>query len=67
MIDVAHAQRDVVWWDHWGIPAPTPTAAYEFINYAYEPDSQAQIGGGRAGGADAQRRVEEAFAAATGA
>jgi spermidine/putrescine transport system substrate-binding protein len=35
------------WWDDWVIPvgAPNPTAAYEFINYAYEPENQAQIVG----------------------
>lgn len=35
----------MVWWDHWVVPvgAPNPTAAYEFINYAYEPENQAQI------------------------
>jgi spermidine/putrescine transport system substrate-binding protein len=35
------------WWDDWVIPvgAPNPTAAYEFINYAYEPKNQAQIVG----------------------
>jgi spermidine/putrescine transport system substrate-binding protein len=37
----------MVWWDHWVIPvgAPNPTAAYAFINYAYEPENQAQIVG----------------------
>ena len=101
----------MVWWDHWVIPAgaPNPTAAYEFINYAYEPENQAQIVGWTSavtpvrgvkeifqetdpeaakselifptaeytkncstplsppGGAESKRRVEEAFAAATGA
>jgi spermidine/putrescine transport system substrate-binding protein len=35
----------MVWWDHWVIPvgAPNPTAAYEWINYTYEPENQAQI------------------------
>jgi spermidine/putrescine transport system substrate-binding protein len=35
----------VLWWDNWVIPvgAPNPTAAYAFINYAYEPEHQAQI------------------------
>ncbi len=35
----------MIWWDDWVIPvgAPNPTAAYEFINYAYEPENQAQI------------------------
>ena len=89
--------------------APNPTAAYEFINYAYEPENQAQIVGWTSavtpvrgvkeifqetdpeaakselifpnaeytkncstplsppGGAESKRRVEEAFAAATGA
>jgi spermidine/putrescine transport system substrate-binding protein len=35
----------ILWWDNWVIPvgAPNPTAAYAFINYAYEPQHQAQI------------------------
>jgi spermidine/putrescine transport system substrate-binding protein len=35
----------MVWWDDWVIPvgAPNPTAAYEWINYTYEPQHQAQI------------------------
>ena len=35
----------MVWWDDWVIPvgAPNPTAAYEWINYTYEPKHQAQI------------------------
>jgi spermidine/putrescine transport system substrate-binding protein len=35
----------MLWWDHWVVPvgAPNPTAAYEWINYAYEPEHQAQI------------------------
>ena len=35
----------MLWWDHWVVPvgAPNPTAGYEFINYAYEPENQAQI------------------------
>ncbi len=35
----------MVWWDNWVVPvgAPNPTAAYEFINYTYEPEHQAQI------------------------
>ncbi len=35
----------ILWWDNWVIPvgAPNPTAAYAFINYAYEPKHQAQI------------------------
>jgi spermidine/putrescine transport system substrate-binding protein len=35
----------IVWADNWVIPvgAPNPTAAYEFINYTYEPQNQAQI------------------------
>ena len=37
----------ILWYDNWVIPvgAPNPTAAYEFINYAYEPQNQAQIVG----------------------
>lgn len=37
----------MVWWDHWVVPvgAPNPTAAYEWINYTYEPKHQAQIAG----------------------
>jgi spermidine/putrescine transport system substrate-binding protein len=35
----------ITWADNWVIPvgAPNPTAAYEFINYTYEPENQAQI------------------------
>ena len=35
----------ILWSDNWVIPvgAPNPTAAYEFINYTYEPQNQAQI------------------------
>jgi spermidine/putrescine transport system substrate-binding protein len=35
----------MVWWDNWVVPvgAPNPTAGYEFINYTYEPENQAQI------------------------
>jgi spermidine/putrescine transport system substrate-binding protein len=35
----------MLWWDDWVIPvgAPNPTAAYEWINYTYEPKHQAQI------------------------
>jgi spermidine/putrescine transport system substrate-binding protein len=35
----------ITWYDNWVIPvgAPNPTAAYEFINYTYEPENQAQI------------------------
>jgi spermidine/putrescine transport system substrate-binding protein len=35
----------ILWWDNWVIPvgAPNPTAAYAFINYAYQPEHQAQI------------------------
>ena len=35
----------ILWWDNWVIPvgAPNPTAAYEWINYTYEPEHQAQI------------------------
>jgi spermidine/putrescine transport system substrate-binding protein len=37
----------LVWWDNWVVPvgAPNPTAAYEWINYTYEPRNQAQIVG----------------------
>jgi spermidine/putrescine transport system substrate-binding protein len=37
----------ILWYDNWVIPvgAPNPTAAYEFINYGYEPENQAQIVG----------------------
>ena len=33
------------WWDDWVVPvgAPNPTAAYEWINYTYQPQHQAQI------------------------
>ncbi len=35
----------ILWSDNWVIPvgSPNPTAAYEFINYTYEPQNQAQI------------------------
>jgi len=35
----------IVWADNMVIPvgAPNPTAAYEFMNYVYEPENQAQI------------------------
>ena len=35
----------IVWYDNWVVPvgAPNPTAAYEWINYTYEPEHQAQI------------------------
>lgn len=35
----------ITWADNWVIPvgAPNPTAAYEFINYTYEPSNQGQI------------------------
>lgn len=35
----------IIWSDNMVIPvgAPNPTAAYEFMNYVYEPDNQAQI------------------------
>ena len=35
----------LLWWDDWVIPvgAPNPTAAYEWINYTYQPENQAQI------------------------
>jgi len=38
-------QGCILWWDNWVIPvgAPNPTAAYEWINYTYEPEHQAQI------------------------
>jgi spermidine/putrescine transport system substrate-binding protein len=44
---VMPAEGCMIWWDHWVIPvgAPNPTAAYEWINYAYEPRNQAQIVG----------------------
>ncbi len=37
----------MTWWDEWVVPAgaPNPTAAYEWINYTYEPKNQAQIVG----------------------
>ena len=37
----------MLWWDNWVIPvgAPNPTAAYDWINYAYDPENQAQIVG----------------------
>lgn len=37
----------MIWSDNWVIPvgAPNPTAAYEWINYTYEPQNQAQIVG----------------------
>jgi spermidine/putrescine transport system substrate-binding protein len=37
----------MVWWDDWVVPvgAPNPTAAYDFINYTYDPTHQAQIVG----------------------
>ena len=42
---VMPAEGCMLWWDHWVVPvgAPNPTAAYDFINYAYEPENQAQI------------------------
>lgn len=41
------AEGCMVWWDNWVVPvgAPNPTAAYEWINYTYEPEHQAQIVG----------------------
>ena len=35
----------IIWYDNWVVPvgAPNPTAAYEWINYTYEPEHQAQI------------------------
>ncbi|MCB0871376.1 MAG: spermidine/putrescine ABC transporter substrate-binding protein [Solirubrobacterales bacterium] len=35
----------LVWWDNWVVPvgAPNPTAAYDWINYTYEPENQARI------------------------
>jgi spermidine/putrescine transport system substrate-binding protein len=37
----------LIWWDNWVVPtgAPNPTAAYEWINYTYDPEHQAQIVG----------------------
>ena len=37
----------ILWSDNWVIPvgSTNPTAAYEFINYTYEPQNQAQIVG----------------------
>jgi spermidine/putrescine transport system substrate-binding protein len=42
---VMPAEGCMQWWDDWVIPvgAPNPTAAYEWINYTYEPKHQAQI------------------------
>jgi spermidine/putrescine transport system substrate-binding protein len=42
---VMPAQGCMQWWDDWVIPvgAPNPTAAYEWINYTYQPKHQAQI------------------------
>jgi spermidine/putrescine transport system substrate-binding protein len=42
---VMPAEGCILWWDNWVVPvgAPNPTAAYEWINYTYEPDHQAQI------------------------
>ncbi len=42
---VMPAEGCMLWWDHWVVPvgAPNPTAAYDFINYTYEPENQAQI------------------------
>lgn len=101
----------MLWWDNWVVPvgAPNPTAAYDWINYTYEPANQAQIVGWTSsvtpvagvepiiertdpaqarnelifptesytencstpisppGDAEAEDRVEEAWAAATGA
>ena len=39
------AEGCILWWDNWVVPvgAPNPTAAYEWINYTYEPEHQAQI------------------------
>jgi spermidine/putrescine transport system substrate-binding protein len=38
-------QGCMLWYDNWVIPvgAPNPTAAYDWINYTYEPKHQAQI------------------------
>jgi spermidine/putrescine transport system substrate-binding protein len=35
----------LAWWDDWVVPvgAPNPTAAYDWINYTYEPKNQARI------------------------
>ena len=42
---VMPAEGCILWWDNWVVPvgAPNPTAAYEWINYTYEPEHQAQI------------------------
>ena len=42
---VMPAEGCIVWYDNWVVPvgAPNPTAAYEWINYTYEPQHQAQI------------------------
>ena len=52
------AEGCMLWWDDWVIPvgAPNPTAAYEWINYTYEPQApgadrrldQRRYSGGRA-------------------
>ena len=44
---VMPAEGCLTWWDEWVVPvgAPNPTAAYEWINYTYEPENQAQIVG----------------------
>ncbi len=41
------AEGCMVWWDDWVVPvgAPNPTAAYDWINYTYDPKHQAQIVG----------------------
>jgi spermidine/putrescine transport system substrate-binding protein len=42
---VMPAEGCIIWWDSWVVPvgAPNPTAAYAFIDYAYQPEHQAQI------------------------
>ena len=42
---VMPAEGCLTWWDNWVIPigAPNPTAAYDWINYTYERENQAQI------------------------
>ena len=42
---VMPTQGCILWWDNWVVPvgAPNPTAAYDWINYTYAPDHQAQI------------------------
>ena len=42
---VMPAEGCILWWDNWVVPvgAPNPTAGYDWINYTYAPDHQAQI------------------------